>query len=109
MSKSARACSCLAQTYVNGYNAALEKLEGAQARGDTPTIVALQGAIKFNGGGETPQAAPLAQSQFQFWGWVSGGRPDCSMHPCHAACLPLPDYAHPLAAASFPPLEHRGT
>jgi Fe-Mn family superoxide dismutase len=39
------------QTYVNGYNAALEKLEGAQARGDMPTIVALQGAIKFNGGG----------------------------------------------------------
>ncbi|GAQ87983.1 manganese superoxide dismutase [Klebsormidium nitens] len=39
------------QAYVTGYNTALEKLEGAQAKGDTPAIVALQSAINFNGGG----------------------------------------------------------
>ena len=42
------------QAYVTGYNTALEKLEGAQAKGDTPAIVALQAAITFNGGGERP-------------------------------------------------------
>jgi Fe-Mn family superoxide dismutase len=37
--------------YVANYNATMEKLLDAQAKGDTATAIALQGAIKFNGGG----------------------------------------------------------
>eukprot|EP00035_Acanthoeca_spectabilis_P000671 m.74854 g.74854 ORF g.74854 m.74854 type:complete len:226 (-) comp10349_c0_seq1:1036-1713(-) len=39
------------QTYVNGLNAAEEQLPEAVANGDVTKIIALQGAIKFNGGG----------------------------------------------------------
>merc|ERR1711920_1018224 len=39
------------QTYVNGLNASLEKLADAEAKGDTSAMIALQPAIKFNGGG----------------------------------------------------------
>mmetsp|Transcript_29568 Transcript_29568/g.49943 ORF Transcript_29568/g.49943 Transcript_29568/m.49943 type:complete len:233 (+) Transcript_29568:70-768(+) len=38
-------------TYVNNLNVASEKLADAQARGDISAVIALQGAIKFNGGG----------------------------------------------------------
>lgn len=38
-------------TYVTNYNNALEKLHAATEAGDHPTIVQLQSAIKFNGGG----------------------------------------------------------
>ncbi|XP_012274063.1 superoxide dismutase [Mn], mitochondrial [Orussus abietinus] len=38
-------------TYVNNLNVAEEKLKDAVAKGDVSTQVALQGAIKFNGGG----------------------------------------------------------
>lgn len=38
-------------TYVNNYNATLEKLEAAQAKGDIQTQVALQSLTNFNGGG----------------------------------------------------------
>lgn len=38
-------------TYVNNLNVACEQLEAAQARGDISAVIALQGAIKFNGGG----------------------------------------------------------
>jgi len=38
-------------TYVNNLNAALEKYSGAQAKNDVATMISLQGAIKFNGGG----------------------------------------------------------
>ncbi len=40
------------QTYVNGFNAALEKYQNAESKGDIATTIALQGALKFNGGGE---------------------------------------------------------
>jgi hypothetical protein len=36
-------------TYVNNLNVASEKLADAQARGDISAVIALQGAIKFNG------------------------------------------------------------
>mmetsp|Transcript_148887 Transcript_148887/g.211449 ORF Transcript_148887/g.211449 Transcript_148887/m.211449 type:complete len:226 (-) Transcript_148887:99-776(-) len=39
------------QTYVNGLNAAEEQLAEAAATGDVTKSIALQGAIKFNGGG----------------------------------------------------------
>ncbi|KCV70414.1 Fe-Mn family superoxide dismutase [Fonticula alba] len=39
------------QTYVNNLNAAEEKLAAAQASGDVAGQIALQGALKFNGGG----------------------------------------------------------
>merc|ERR1719352_1062519 len=39
------------QTYVTNLNAAYEKLLDAQAKGDVDAVIALQGAIKFNGGG----------------------------------------------------------
>jgi hypothetical protein len=34
---------------VNNLNAASEKLADAQARGDISAVIALQGALKFNG------------------------------------------------------------
>lgn len=39
------------QTYVNNYNAAEEQLQEAIQKNDTSKIIALQGALKFNGGG----------------------------------------------------------
>jgi len=39
------------QTYVTNLNAAYEKMLDAQAKGDVDAVIALQGAIKFNGGG----------------------------------------------------------
>ena len=38
-------------TYVTNLNIAYEKLEDAKAKNDISAIIALQGAIKFNGGG----------------------------------------------------------
>ena len=38
-------------TYVNNFNASLEKLQAAEAGGDASAIVNLQAALKFNGGG----------------------------------------------------------
>jgi Fe-Mn family superoxide dismutase len=39
------------QAYVTNLNAALEKLDTAMSKGDISAIIALQGALKFNGGG----------------------------------------------------------
>ncbi|CAI0431450.1 unnamed protein product [Linum tenue] len=39
------------QTYVTNYNKALEQLHEATLKGDVGTVVKLQSAIKFNGGG----------------------------------------------------------
>ncbi|XP_058183479.1 superoxide dismutase [Mn], mitochondrial-like [Rhododendron vialii] len=39
------------QTYVTNYNKTLEQLIDVMDKGDAPTIVRLQSAIKFNGGG----------------------------------------------------------
>nr|ACB54690.2 mitochondrial manganese superoxide dismutase [Dimocarpus longan]ACM17484.2 manganese superoxide dismutase [Dimocarpus longan]ADK70384.2 mitochondrial manganese superoxide dismutase [Dimocarpus longan] len=39
------------QAYVTNYNKALEQLDQAISKGDTSTVVKLQSAIKFNGGG----------------------------------------------------------
>ena len=38
-------------TYVNNLNALLEKYADAESKGDVSAMIALQGAIKFNGGG----------------------------------------------------------
>lgn len=38
-------------TYVTNLNACLEKYADAESRGDVATMIALQGALKFNGGG----------------------------------------------------------
>ena len=40
------------QTYVNAFNAALEKYQTAESKGDIASTIALQGALKFNGGGK---------------------------------------------------------
>lgn len=39
------------QTYITNYNKALEQLHDAITKGDSATVVKLQSAIKFNGGG----------------------------------------------------------
>ena len=39
------------QTYITNYNKALEQLHEAMEKGDSSTVVKLQSAIKFNGGG----------------------------------------------------------
>ena len=39
------------QAYITNYNKALEQLEEALAKGDSSSVVKLQSAIKFNGGG----------------------------------------------------------
>ncbi|XP_075502601.1 superoxide dismutase [Mn], mitochondrial-like [Primulina tabacum] len=39
------------QTYITNYNKALEQLDAAVSKGDASTVVKLQSAIKFNGGG----------------------------------------------------------
>jgi Fe-Mn family superoxide dismutase len=39
------------QTYVTNYNKALEQLDDAITKGDASSVVKLQNAIKFNGGG----------------------------------------------------------
>lgn len=39
------------QTYITNYNKALEQLHDAMEKGDSSTVVKLQSAIKFNGGG----------------------------------------------------------
>ncbi|WRX11779.1 Manganese/iron superoxide dismutase [Theobroma cacao] len=39
------------QTYITNYNKALEQLHEAIQKGDSSTVVKLQSAIKFNGGG----------------------------------------------------------
>jgi len=44
-------------TYVTNFNVAMEKYAEAEARGDYTTMISLQGAIKFNGGGAC-SAAP---------------------------------------------------
>ena len=38
-------------TYVTNLNAALEKLDAAVSSGDVSSIISLQSALKFNGGG----------------------------------------------------------
>lgn len=38
-------------TYITNLNASLEKLDAAVSSGDVSGIIALQGALKFNGGG----------------------------------------------------------
>ncbi|CAN4095066.1 unnamed protein product [Withania somnifera] len=53
------------QTYIANYNNALEQLHGAINKGDLPTVVKLQSAIKFNGGG------PLLSLSF----YEGGGEP----------------------------------
>mmetsp|Transcript_4115 Transcript_4115/g.10254 ORF Transcript_4115/g.10254 Transcript_4115/m.10254 type:complete len:227 (+) Transcript_4115:57-737(+) len=39
------------QAYVTNLNAAMDKYADAEAKGDLSTMIALQGALKFNGGG----------------------------------------------------------
>lgn len=39
------------QAYINNLNTALEKYQEAEKQGDLGSMIALQGAIKFNGGG----------------------------------------------------------
>lgn len=40
------------QAYVTNYNKALEQYAEAEQKGDIAKMIATQGAIKFNGGGE---------------------------------------------------------
>jgi Fe-Mn family superoxide dismutase len=39
------------QTYVTNLNATIEKIDSAMTAGDVSATIALQGALKFNGGG----------------------------------------------------------
>lgn len=47
------------QTYVNTFNAALEKYQAAESKGDIASTIALQSALKFNGGGGLLSVAAL--------------------------------------------------
>lgn len=42
---------CVVQAYVTNLNIALEKQDAAESKGDVQGLIALQGALKFNGGG----------------------------------------------------------
>ena len=63
------------QAYITNYNKALEQLEDALAKGDSSSVVKLQSAIKFNGGGLSLSLAFF----FLFWflyemlGYCDGG------------------------------------
>lgn len=65
------------QTYITNYNKALEQLDGAIAKGDSSTVVKLQSAIKFNGGGWEESLSFVLQCSFwfdfchgeAFWDW----------------------------------------
>jgi len=56
------------QTYVNNYNVAEEKLAEAVSKGDVSSVIGLQGALKFNGGGHVNHSifwqnlCPVSQS-----------------------------------------------
>ncbi|KAJ2945501.1 hypothetical protein O0L34_g314 [Tuta absoluta] len=56
-------------TYINNLNAAEEKLQAAQAKGDIQTVITLAPALKFNGGGHINHSI--------FWQNLSpkGGKP----------------------------------
>jgi Fe-Mn family superoxide dismutase len=58
------------QTYITNLNATLEKMHGTMASGDVSGTIALQGALKFNGGGHVNHTlfwenlAPAGSSPF---------------------------------------------
>lgn len=58
-------------TYVTNLNASLEKLDAAVSAGDVSSIIGLQGALKFNGGGHLNHTlfwenlAPAADSELK--------------------------------------------
>jgi len=54
--------------YVTNLNIALEKLDTAMSTGDVSTMIALQGAIKFNGGGHLNHTLFWENCKFFFWG-----------------------------------------
>lgn len=65
-------------TYVKNFNATLEQVEAAQARGDVAALIALQAALKFNGGGHVNHSlfwenmAPASAGGF----WPNGALAD---------------------------------
>lgn len=48
-------------TYVTNFNIAMEKYAEAEAKGDYATMISLQGAIKFNGGGTFLTTHPMTE------------------------------------------------
>ncbi|KAL4527773.1 hypothetical protein Ndes2437A_g02911 [Nannochloris sp. 'desiccata'] len=65
------------QAYVNGLNAALEKADDAANKNDLKTIISLQPAIKFNGGGHINHSMfwemliPPKDFEPPRWGWLA--------------------------------------
>ncbi|KAL5991281.1 hypothetical protein ACLOJK_012188 [Asimina triloba] len=57
------------QTYVTNYNKALEQLDAALSKGDVVTVVALQSALKFNGGGFAFLPPPPLFLNSKNWVW----------------------------------------
>ncbi len=53
------------QTYVTNVNVAMEKNAAAEAAGDMAALIALQGAIKFNGGGKISAPFSFSPSKVQ--------------------------------------------
>jgi superoxide dismutase, Fe-Mn family len=47
------------QTYVNTFNTLAEQFSDAEAKNDVAKMIALQGGIKFNGGGVSSACAPV--------------------------------------------------
>merc|ERR1719323_1672658 len=50
------------QTYINNYNGLEDKLADAVDKGDANTVIALQQAVKFNGGGHINHSIFLEKS-----------------------------------------------
>lgn len=70
------------QAYVNNFNIALEKAKDADTRGDVGQMIALQQALKFNGGGHINHSI--------FWtnlAPVSKGGGQLHLGPLHAKIL----------------------
>ena len=112
-------------TYVTNFNATLEKYAEAEAKNDYTTMIALQGALKFNGGGHINHsnlwtnmappraggggaptgelAAPIDASFGSFDAVVSGSlvapvslRPPCLLIAEPACAAPLGSIAPPV-------------
>lgn len=70
-------------TYVANLNATVEKIDAAMAAGDVSATIALQGALKFNGGGHINHCLFWENCKYKYRTALH-----CSMPSCHHAIIP---------------------